>query len=208
MAQKKTNNQPRKKVASRFYVVRSFQDVRKKMSERMQKYHRDFIKDPLQSGKEVLDDLREDPRKAMDTLMDDSRRFVVDLKKEAQKKVKGVAADGKKFYTKASKNPRKTFNRMVDDSRDKAEELIEDGRSFMNGVEKDARIVMDEVADSGKKALNNLPGKEKIQNEIEKRVKSLPQQFNMPSRNDINLLTGRLEALNVKIDTLGKEVSV
>ena len=208
MAQKKTNNQPRKKASSRFYVVRSFQDVRKNMNERMQKYHRDFIKDPLQSGKEVLDDFREDPRKAMDTLVDDSRRFVGDLRKEAQKKVNGAVVDGKKFYKKASKNPRKTFNSMVDDSRDKAEELIEDGKTFMNGVEKDARIVLDEAVDSGKKALNNLPGKKKIQNEIEKRFKSLPQQFNMPSRNDINLLTGRLEALSVKLDTLEKEVSV
>jgi len=178
------------------------------MTERVDNYHREFIKDPIQSGKEVVDDFRDDPRKAMDTLVDDSRTFVGDLKKEAKKKVNSVVTDGKQFYKKARKNPRKTFTSMVDDSRDIAEELVEDGKSFMNGFEKDARIVLDEMVDSGKKALDNLPGKKKFQKNIENRIKSLPKQFNMPSKNDINLLTGRLEALSVKIDTLGKEISV
>ncbi len=208
MAQKKTKRQTKEKAASRFYVVRSIQDARKNMTERVENYHREFIKDPIQSGKEVLEDFRDDPRKAMDTLVDDSRKFVGDLKKETKKKVNGVVTDGKKFYKKAKKNPRKTFNSMVDDSRDFAEDLFEDGKSFMKGFEKDARIVLDEMVDSGKKALDNLYGKKKFQKEIENRIKSLPKQFNMPSKNDINLLTGRLEALSVKIDTLGKEISV
>jgi len=208
MAQKKTKSQNRKKTTSRFYVVRSIQDARKSMTERMEKYHREFIKDPLRSGKEIVEDFREDPRKAMDTLMDDSRTFASDLKKEAKKKVNSVVTDGKKFYKKARKNPRKTFTDMVDDSRDFAGELVEDGKSFMNGFEKDARIVLDEMVDSGKKALDNLPVKKKFKKNIENRIKALPKQFNMPTKNDINLLTGRLEALSVKIDTLGKEISV
>jgi polyhydroxyalkanoate synthesis regulator phasin len=64
------------------------------------------------------------------------------------------------------------------------------------------------MVDNGKKALDNLPGKRNLQKKIEKRFKSLPRQFNMPSKHDINLLTGRLEALSVKVDNLGKEISV
>ena len=208
MAQKKTEIQTSKKAASRFYIVRSIQDVRKNVTDRVEKYHQEFIKDPIQSGKEIVEDFRDNPRKAMDTLVEDSRTFVGDLRKEARKKVDNVVTDGKKLVKEARKNPRKTFTGMVDDSRDKAEELVEDGKSFMRGFEKDARIVLDEMMDNGKKALDNLPGRRKFQQEIEKRIKSLPQQFNMPSKHDINLLTGRLEALSVKVDNLGKAISV
>ena len=207
MAQKKTKRQTRKKAASRFYVVRSIQDVRKNMTERVENYHQEFIKDPLQSGKDVVEDFRDDPRKAMDTLIDDSRRFVGDLKKDAKKKVNGVVTDSRKLYKKARKNPRKTLNNMVDDGRDFAEDLFEDGKSFMKGIEKDAQIVLDEMVDSGKKAMDNLPGKKKFQKKLENRIESLPKQFNIPTRKDINLLMSKLKDLNQKIDTLGKEIA-
>jgi len=207
MAQKKTKRQTKKKASSRFYVVKSIQDARKNMTERVEKYHQDFIKDPIQSGKEVLEDFKDDPRKAMDNLVDDSRRFMGDLKKDSKKKVNGIVADSRKFYKKAKKNPRKTFNNMVDDGRDFAEDLLEDGKSFVNGIEKDARIVLEEITDSGKKALDSLPGKKKFQRKLENRIASLPKQFNLPTRKDINLLMGRLEDLSTKINALGKEIA-
>ena len=206
MAQKKTKRQSKKKAVSRFYVVRSIQDARKNMTERVENYHQEFIKDPIQSGKEIVEDFKDDPRKAMDNLVDDGRKFMGDLKKDSKKKVNGVVADSKKLYKKARKNPRKTFNNMLDDGRDFAEDLLEDGKSFMKGIEKDARIVLDEMADNSKKALDKLPGKKVIQKKLEKRIKSLPKQFNLPTRKDMNLLLGRLEDLNTKIDTLGKEI--
>ena len=207
MARKKTKRQTQKKAASRFYVVRSIQDARKNMTEKMDNYHQEFIKDPLESGKEVVEDFRDDPRKAMDNLVDDSRRIVGDLKKDTKKKVNGVVADSRKRYKKARKNPRKTFNNMVDDGRNYAEDLFEDGKSFMKGIEKDAQIVLDEMVDSGKKAMDNLPGKKKFQKKLENRIESLPKQFNIPTRKDINLLMDKLKDLNQKIDTLGKEIA-
>ena len=94
---------------------------------------------------------------------------------------------------------------MVDDSQDFAEDFFEDGKSIMKGIEKDARIVLDEMVDSGKKTLDNLPGKKKFQKKIEKRIKSVPLQFNLPTRKDIDRLMEKLESLNTKLDTLGQE---
>ena len=207
MAQKKTKRQTKKKATSRFYVVRSIHDTRKNMTERVENYHQDFIKDPLQSGKEVIDDFRDDPRKAMDNLVEDSQKFVDDLKEDTKRKVNGVVTDSRKLYKKARKNPRKTFDAMVDDGRDFAEDLLEDGKSIIKGIEKDAQIVVDEMVGSGKKVLNNLLGTKKFQKKIENRMKSLPKQFNLPTKRDINLLKGRLEDLTIKIDTLGKEIA-
>jgi polyhydroxyalkanoate synthesis regulator phasin/DNA-dependent RNA polymerase auxiliary subunit epsilon len=205
MAQTKTKNRTRKKAASRYYVVRTIQDVRKNVTDRVENYHQEFIVDPIESGKEFVEDLRDDPRKALNNLVDDGRRVVGDLKKDTRKKVDGVVADGRKFYKKARKNPRKTFVSMLDDGRDFAEDLLQDGKSVMKGIEKDARIALDEIVDGGRKALDNLPAKKKLQKKIEKRIKSVPVQFNLPTRKDMDMLMDRLESLNTKIDTLGKE---
>ena len=208
MTQTKTKSRPKKKAASRFYAVRTIQDVRKTLTGRAENYHQEFIKDPIESGKEVVEDFREDPRKTLDNLVDDGRRFVGDLKKDAKKKVNDVVADSRKLYKKAKKNPSKTFDSVVTDGRDFAEDLLEDGISIMKGIEKDARIILDDMVDNGKKVLDNLPVKKKFQKKIENRIKSLPKQFNLPTSKDINLLTDRLKDLNTKIDTLGKEIAV
>jgi polyhydroxyalkanoate synthesis regulator phasin/DNA-dependent RNA polymerase auxiliary subunit epsilon len=205
MSRTRTKNRPKEKAESRYYVVRTAQDLRKNVTERVENYHQEFIKDPIESGKEFVGDLREDPRKTLNTLVDDSRKFVGGLKKDTRKRVDGVVAGGRKLYKKARKNPRKTFAGMMDDGRDVAKDLIEDGKSVMTGVEKDARIALSEIADSGKKALDNLPGKKKLQKTIVKRMKSVPAQFNLPTRKDMDTLMKRLEGLTTKIDTLAKE---
>jgi polyhydroxyalkanoate synthesis regulator phasin len=174
----------------------------------MESFHRGLIKEPIESGKGLVEDLREDPRKTLNTLTDDGRRFVGDLKKDTAKKVNGVVADGRKRYQKAKKNPRKTFLRMLDDGRDFAEDLLDDGKSIAKGIEKDARIAWNELFDSGKDTLDNLPGKKKLQKKIEKQIKSVPLQFNLPTRRDMDLLMGRLETLHTKIDSMGKEYAL
>jgi polyhydroxyalkanoate synthesis regulator phasin len=94
---------------------------------------------------------------------------------------------------------------MVNDGREFTEDLLEDGKSIVKEIENDARMALDEVFDSGKKALDNLPGKKKFQKNIEKRIQSVPMQFNLPTRKDMDLLMDRLESLNTKIDNLDKE---
>ena len=55
-------------------------------------------------------------------------------------------------------------------------------KDLVKEIEKDVRIVMEEMTDSGKKALDSLPGKKKLQRTLENRMASLPKQFNMPTR--------------------------
>ena len=105
MAQKKTKRQTRKKAVSRFYVVRSIQDARKNMTERVENYHQELIKDSIQSGKDVIEDFRNDPRKAMDSLVDDSQRFVGGLKKDTKKKSMALLPTAGSFIKRPVKTP-------------------------------------------------------------------------------------------------------
>ena len=205
MAQTKTKRQPKKKAASRFYVVRTIQDVRKNVTDRVENYHQEFIKDPLESGKEFVESLRDDPRQTLDNLVDDSVRLAGDLKTDATKKFNGMVADGRKLYQKTRKNPRKTFSGMVDDGREFAEAVLEDGKSIIKGIEEDARMALGEIVDYGKKALDDMPVKKKVQMKIEEHITSVPLPFNLPTRKDMDLLMDRLARLNAKVDTLGKE---
>ena len=205
MAQTKTKRQPKKKAASRFYVVRTIQDVRKNVTDRVENYHQELIKDPLESGKEFVESLRDDPRQTLNNLVDDSVRLAGDLKTDATKKFNGIVADGRKLYQKTTKNPRKTFIGIVDDGREFAEDMLEEGKSIIKGIEKDARVALDEIVDRGKKALDDMSVKKKVQMKIEKHITSVPLQFNLPTRKDMDLLMDRLERLNTKVDTLSKE---
>jgi DNA-binding transcriptional regulator YiaG len=53
MAQTKTKNRPKKKAASRFYVVRTIHDVRKNVTDRVENYHQELSKIPLRAARRL-----------------------------------------------------------------------------------------------------------------------------------------------------------
>jgi len=117
--------------------------------------------------------------------------------------------------TKAGKHPRKTFNELMDDGKERAEDLrnntrdrikglFADLKEFRTGVEKDTRMVMADVIDGGNKALNHVPGKQRLEKEISSRLEALPAVFNLPRREDIDRLVKRVKQLNAKVEALNK----
>jgi polyhydroxyalkanoate synthesis regulator phasin len=64
---------------------------------------------------------------------------------------------------------------------------------------------MADVIDGGKKALDQVPGKQRIEKEIASRMKTMPARFNLPSKKDIDSLVSRVKQLNAKVDALTEE---
>lgn len=212
---RKTAKQEKAKTPSRFYVVRNIQEARDNLADRLDEYSEKLIKKPIENSKEFVEDLKKDPRKTIEALVDDGKDLIADVKKDARKKIDSIVDDGKAFLKKAKKDPRKTLTRLMDESKDFFEELKEDTREKMDGlvddyktvlkgIEKDARIVKKDLLESGKKAIDKVPGKQKIEKKITSTIKSIPTQLNMASKKDIDSLVRGMKELNEKVDTLSK----
>jgi polyhydroxyalkanoate synthesis regulator phasin len=203
------------KTKTRFYVVKTVQEARTSLTVRLEDYNRKYITQSLKSGKTFVEDLKADPRKIVVNLFDDGKARITDLNKDARTRVDGFAKDGQAFLTKTGKNPLKTFNDLVDDgkelvenlrcsTRNKIDELVVDLKIIKEGVEKDSRLVIADAIDGSKKALDHVPGKQRIEKEISSRMQAIPAAFNLPSRKDINGLVRRVKQLNAKVDALSK----
>ena len=220
MAKAKTSRGTRKKATTptRFYVVRTAQETRSRVADKLEDYSQTYFTRPIKSGKALVTDLKTAPRKTLSAWIDDGKNTITELNKETRATVDGMIKDSKAFLTKAGKEPRQTLNGVWDDGKARIEDLREDTRSRMadltadtrsllEGIGKDARLVVDEAVSGGRQALDNIPGKQKIQKELRSRIQTLPGQFNLPSKKDIDALARRVSRLSKKIEDLHRDVA-
>jgi hypothetical protein len=201
--------------ANRFYVVKTVNKARTRLSDKLDTANRKFIVRPVESGKTLVKDLKSDPRKTVDGIVDDGRAQITDLNKEVRTRIEGFKKDGRKFLTQARKAPRKALNGLVDDgktfvddlrigTRDKMKEISIDFKIFREGVEGDARLIWSEAVDGGKKMFDKVPVKRRIETEVSNRVASIKTKFNLPSQKDIDRLSRQIKTLNTKVNKLSK----
>jgi hypothetical protein len=220
MAQAKKSRGTRKKrtTKTRFYVIRTVQETRSRITDKLEDYSKAYITRPIKSSKEMVTDLKDAPFKTLSAWLDDGKATITDLNKETRSKVGGMIKDGKAFLTKAGKKPRQTLNGVFDDGKTRIEDLREDTRSRMAelkadtrsllaGIGKDARLVVDDVVSGGRQTLDKIPGKKKIEKEVRSRIRKLPAQFNLPSKKDIDGLARRVNNLNKKVEELHRAVA-
>jgi polyhydroxyalkanoate synthesis regulator phasin len=201
-----------KKTQSQFYVVRTTREARDNLTDLVKDYNQKYVNNPYKAGKEFIEDVRNDPRKVFDDLVDDGRDFVSGLSKDAQKTVN----DGKKLVQDLSKNPSKVFDNFVDDvkeyvgdvrkdARQTMDGLVDSGKELLEGVENDARKVRDDFLDNGKKAIKKIAIVETVEKKVNSGMKAASSQLNLPSKKDIKKLTSSVKALNNKVDNLSKQ---
>ena len=209
---KKSTKKAVKKTKSQFYVVRTAREVGENLTDTVKEYNEKYVKKPFETGKEFIEDVRMDPRKVFDGLVDDSQDFVKGVRKDARKTVD----DGKKLVKDLRKDPRKVFDGFVDDAKEYVGDVrkdarktmdgfVDDGKDFLEGLEKDVRKVIDDFLDSGKKAFEKIPMVETVEKKLNSGMKAVPAQLNLPSKKDIEKLTINVKALNKKVDNLSKQ---
>ena len=219
MAASKTNRGGKAKRTpkgkNRFYVVNTVQDARTRLARKLEDYNDKYVAQPLKEGKAFVADLRKEPRKTVDRLVDDGKTRLKDINKDTRTRLETLTKDGRAFLTKAGKEPRKTISALVDDGKERVDEIREatrekidglsvDLRIFREGVQKDARLVIKDAMDSGSKALDRVPGKQRVEKELSSRMKSIPGKLNLPSKQDVDGLVRRVKELNTKVAALNK----
>ena len=165
---RKTNKKTAQTV-SRYQTIQALRKTGESLTDRIGYYKARYIEVPVYSSLAFIVDLGVEPRKTIDTLADNSRERLTDLRKDARRKVDGYLKDGRKLYRRARKDPRKAFDRVVDDSREfiddlgseareRVDNLVQGGRDMVKNLEKDGRLVGDRLRASSKKALEGFPG--------------------------------------------------
>ena len=206
------------KAKTRFYVVKTTRQAKKNLARRLDAYNQKFIYKPLGRGKTLACDFKKEPGKTIDDLFEDGKAYITDLNKETRSTVGGMIKDGNAFLSKAGKAPRQTLSGVLadgkslivdirEDTRERMDALKAETQSLLNGIGKDSRLAVDEVVTGGKHTLDKITGKLKIEKEVRSRIRTLPAQFNLPSKRDINGLARRVNRLNKKVDALHRAVA-
>ncbi len=209
---KKSTKKAVKQTKSQFYVVRTAREAGENLTDKVKDYNEKYVNQPFKAGKEFIEDVRKDPRKVYDGLVDDGLDLVKGVRKDAQKTVK----DGKKLVKDLRKDPRKVLDDVVDDARGYVGDVrkdvrktmdgfVDNGKEFLEGVQNDARKVLDDFLDSGKKTIEKIPVVKTVENKLNSSMKAVPYHLNRPSKKDIEKLTRSVKALNNKVDNLSKQ---
>jgi polyhydroxyalkanoate synthesis regulator phasin len=209
---KKSTNKSVKKTQSQFYVVRTALEAKGNLADKVKDYNEKYVNNPFKAGKEFIEDVRKDPRKVYEGLVDDSLDFVKGVRMDAQKTVD----DGKKLVKDFRKDPRKVFDDVVDDAQEYVGDVrkdvrktmggfVDNGKKFLEGVQNDARKVIDEFVHRGKKAVEKMPMVKTVEKKINSSMQAVPSQLNLPSKKDVEKLMRSVKALNNKVDKLRKQ---
>lgn len=175
------------KPESRFYIVKTARQTREKIEDRLKKVNEKYVQKQFETGREFIDELKADPIKKIDDLIDDGKEAV---KKNREKRVDAVKQTVKKTRT--------TVKKRLDN--------MKTGRTkVVKGIQNDARLIAREALAMGKKNLNRIPFKKDLEEKISKGMASIPSRLNLPSRDEVDNLVNGIDGVNKKVDALNKQ---
>jgi polyhydroxyalkanoate synthesis regulator phasin len=184
MATKKTIKTAKKE--SRFYIAKTINEAKEKIETKVKTYNEN-VKKQVENGREFITELKADPVKRIDDLIDDSR--------DAIKKVKSERLGTLQKKMDATKK----------DVRKKIERVNKETRTVYKGIGNDAKLIIEDIVALGKKNLDKLPLKKTIGKKLSRGIDAIPSKLNIPSKEEIdNLVTG-IDGVNKKVDALNKQ---
>ncbi len=185
MTTKKTTQT--QKNESRFYIAKTINEAKKKIEGKVKIYNEKYVKKQVENGREFITELKADPVKRIDDLIDDSRGAI------------------KKVRSERMETLQKKMDTTKKDVRKKIERINKETRTVYKGIGNDAKLILEDIVALGKKNLDKLPMKKTIEKKISHGIDAIPTKLNLPSKEEIdNLVTG-IDGVNKKVDALNKQ---
>lgn len=172
---------------SKFYVAKTVNEMKEKIESKVKTINEKFVKKQLETGRDFLTELKADPVKRIDDLIDDS--------KDAIKKARAARM----------KTWQKKVNTTKNDVRKKLDRINLETQKVYEGIGHDARLIVEDFIALGKKNLDKLPLKKTIENKISAGIGSIPSKLNLPSKDEIDNLVAGIDGVNKKVDALNKQ---
>ena len=172
---------------SRFYIAKTMNKARADIEKKLKMYNEKYVKKQFENGREFIAELKADPVKRIDDLIDDSREVI--------KKVKfhGLETIDKKMDV-AKK-----------DVLQKIEKINQETRTIYKGIGHDAKLIIEDMVILGKEKLNKMPLKKNIEKKIFDGIDAIPAKLNLPSKEEIERLITEIEDVDKKISALNKQ---
>jgi hypothetical protein len=182
MAAKKTAN-----TESRFYIAKTVNGAKEKIEKKVKPYSEKIVNQPLENGREFFTELKTDPVRKIEALVDGSKDAFNKLKSDRietlQKKIETTKKDALEKWGGINEKTQKIYK----------------------GIGNDAKLITADFFALGKKNLDKIPMKKTIGKKIFAGIDAIPGKLNLPSKGDIdNLVTG-IDGVNKKVDALNKE---
>lgn len=175
--------------ASRFYVAQTLQKARGGMEERVREIKSRYLEKQMESGKAFLSELRADPIKRIDDLIDDSRET----------------------FSRARESRMETVQKKVETAkkqvRDSVDTISRESRKVYDGIRSDAKRVTEDVMDLSRKKLDSMPMKKTVEKKIHVGIHALPSTLHLPSRQEIEDLVSVVDGVNKKVDEINVELA-
>ncbi len=175
------------KIESKFYVTKTIVEIKEKIEKKVKTYNEKFVKKQLETGREFFTELKADPVKRIDDLID----------------------EGKNILKKAKAGHMEKINKKVDitknDVRKKIEKINLETKKTYKGIGNDAKLIVEEFIAMGKNNLNKLPMKKTIEKKMFASIHAIPSKLNLPSKDEIENLVIGIDGLNQKVDALNKQ---
>ena len=172
---------------SRFYLTKTINEAKGQIEKKIKTYNEKYIKEQLENGREFITELKSDPIKTIDDLIDDSQEAIKKVRstriKMLQKKVETTKKDVRRQFEKINKKT----------------------RTIYKGIESDAKLIAEDVITLGKKNLDKFPMKKTIEKKISTTIDSIPEKLNIPSKAEIDNLLESINGVNQKVDALNKK---
>jgi len=175
------------KTESKFYIAKTVVEMKEKIKKKVETYNEKFVKKQLENGREFLTELKADPVKRIDALIDEG--------KDTLKKAKAVRMG----------NIQKKVDKTKNDVRKKIEEINLETKKVYKGIGNDAKLIVEDFIAMGKKNLDKLPMKKTIEKKISASINAIPSKLNLPSKDEIENLVIGIDGVNKKVDALHKQ---
>jgi polyhydroxyalkanoate synthesis regulator phasin len=185
MATPKTAKKNQKE--SRFYIAKTLGDAREKIEKTVKTYNDKYVKKQLETGREFITELKADPVKRIDDLIDDGR--------DAIKRVRSERMD----------TLQKKINTTQKEVRQKMDRITKETRTVYKGIGNDAKLIVEDMLALGKKSLAKMPLKKSIEKRISHGIDAIPSKLNIPSKEEIDNLVKGLDGVSKRLDALNKE---
>ena len=183
-----------KKVEPRFHTVRSLRKSKDNWIETAKEYNEKYITKPIEKSKDFVMGMQKDPAKTVGDIYHSGKGYVEGLRKDPKKAWNGLLEGGKDIAGGTLED----FRKIVDNT-------MEGTKDFYAGVEKDTQEMLDDLLGRGKEITRKIPGKDTLEKEINRRLESVPDRLNLPSKKEMEKLSKTVRTLNTKLNALSKQ---